>query len=232
MMNGVLRRIHPEPARQVTLGECYDVARPRPHGRPWVALCMVASVDGSTVVAGRSGALGNANDRQLVMTLRELAGIVLVGAGTVRAEGYGAPSTPGLRIGVVSNSGRVDTTSALFTSGAGFLILPEAAPSVSVEAVRAGATAVDLARAVAALDDVAPDARFVHAEGGPVLNGALAEAGLIDELNLTVSPRLVGGGGPRVIQGAPELSERLELAHLLVDEESFVFSRWVRRAGG
>ena len=79
------------------------------------------------------------------------------------------------------------------------------------------------------MGDVVGDVAFVHAEGGPQLNGALATADLIDELNLTLSPLLAGGDGPRVTVGGADVSSAFDLAHLVVDEESFVFSRWVRR---
>ncbi len=125
----VLRRVHPEPAGHVTIRDCYDVERPPPPDRPWIELCMVASLDGSTVVAGRSRGLSNPNDSELVLTLRDLADVIVVGAGTARAEGYGPPRKAGQRVGVVSNSGRVDPSSALFASGAGFLIVPESAPA-------------------------------------------------------------------------------------------------------
>ena len=157
---------------------------------------MVASLDGSTVVDGRSGALSNPNDSELFLTLRDLADVIVVGAGTARAEGYGPPRKVGQRVGVVSNTGRVDADSALFASGAGFLIVPESAPATTIDTLRAGATSVDLALAASMLTSVVGAVRFVHAEGGPHLNGALATADLIDELNLTLSPHVAGGDGP------------------------------------
>jgi riboflavin biosynthesis pyrimidine reductase len=229
MMGAVLRRIHPEPAADVTIREIYDVARTPPEGRPWIELCMVASVDGSTVVDGRSRGLSNSHDTEVVLTLRDLADVILVGAGTARAEGYGPPRKTGQRVGVVSNSGRVDANSSLFSSGAGFLIVPESAPQTAIDTVRAGATRVDLGLAVSSLSRVVAEVAFIHAEGGPHLNGALATADLIDELNLTLSPLLAGGDGPRLTVGGADVSSAFELAHLVVDEESFVFSRWVRR---
>lgn len=229
MMDAVLRRIHPEPAMDVTIRESYDVARPVPDGRPWIELCMVASLDGSTVVEGRSRGLSNPNDTEVVLTLRDLADVIVVGAGTARAEGYGPPRKAGQRVGVVSNTGRVDASSVLFASGAGFLIVPESAPATAVQTLRAGATEVDLAQALSMLGTVVAGASFIHAEGGPRLNGALVTADLIDELNLTLSPQLAGGGGPRLAVGGADVSTAFGLAHLLVDEDSFVFSRWVRR---
>jgi riboflavin biosynthesis pyrimidine reductase len=225
----VLRRVHPEPAGDVTIRDCYDVERLPPQDRPWIELCMVASLDGSTVVDGRSGALSNANDTEMFLTLRDLADVIVVGAGTARAEGYGPPRKAGQRVGVVSNTGRVDRDSALFASGAGFLIVPESAPATTIETLRAGQTSVDLALAASMLTSIVGAVRFVHAEGGPHLNGGLATADLIDELNLTFSPHVVGGDGPRLTVGGAEGLSAFDLAHLVVDESSFVFSRWVRR---
>ena len=190
---------------------------------------MVASLDGSTVVNGRSGALSNPNDSELFLTLRDLADVIVVGAGTARAEGYGPPRKAGQRVGVISNTGRVDADSALFASGAGFLIVPESAPATTIDTLRAGATSVDLALAASMLTSVVGAVRFVHAEGGPHLNGALATADLIDELNVTFSPHVVGGDGPRLTVGGADVLAAFDLAHLVVDENAFVFSRWVRR---
>lgn len=229
-----LRRLYPEPAIATTPGEAYAARRPsQPIAagvRPWVALCMIASIDGAIVVDGRSGPLGNATDREVLLSLRELADVVIVGAGTARGEGYGPPGKPGLRVGVVTNSGRVDASVPLFASGAGFVIAPESAAidNASVDVLRAGTDRVDLALALTRLDSIVPGVRVVQAEGGPTLNAGLLEVDAVDELNLTISPRLVGGGSPRVVHGAPDVDARFELAHLLTDGEQFVFGRWVR----
>jgi hypothetical protein len=124
-----VRRLLPDPADHVSADAAYGFARERhPSGRPWVGWCMVASLDGATVVDGQSGALSNPTDGAVLQALRSAADVILVGAGTVRAEGYGAPRKAGQRIGVVSRTGRLDTTTELFTSGAGFLVLPEDGP--------------------------------------------------------------------------------------------------------
>lgn len=226
-----IRRLHPAPSAPTNVRDAYDVARPVHGDRPWVALCMVASLDGATAVEGSSGGLGNRNDRDVLLTMRELADVIVVGAGTVRSEGYGPPHKAGQRIGVVTNSGAVDVSTELFTSGAGFLIAPASAgiDEGAVDVLRAGDERVDLAVAIATLDSMVRGVRLVQAEGGPTLNSSLLAADLIDELDLTLSPRLVGNSGPRVTHGAPPVDARFELAHLLLDEESFVFGRWVRR---
>jgi riboflavin biosynthesis pyrimidine reductase len=217
-----MRRLFDHPTDHVTVREAYDVERPRPADRPWLGVCMVASIDGSTVVDSNSRGLSSKVDQEVLSTLRSLADVLIVGAATMRVEGYGPPRKRGQRVGVVSRRGDVDATSALFTSGAGFLILPDDAPATTIDAVRAGRGSVDLA---AALSQV--DADFVQAEGGALLNGALAEADLIDELNLTISPLLAGGEGPRVTGGVAQLARRMQLAHVLEDD-NFLFTRYLR----
>jgi riboflavin biosynthesis pyrimidine reductase len=219
-----MRRLFDQPTDHVTVREAYGVERPRPIDRPWLGLCMVSSIDGSTVIDSNSRSLSSKADQEVLLTLRELADVLIVGAATVRIEGYGPPRKSGQRVGVVSRRGDVDATSRLFTSGAGFLILPDDAPPTSVESVRAGIGDVDLAGALAQLD-----ADFVQAEGGALLNGALAAADLIDELNLTISPQIAGGDGPRVTGGAAQLSRRMRLAHVLEDD-GFLFTRYLRAA--
>ncbi len=218
-----MRRLHPNPTEHITAVAAYDVQRPRPPHRPWLGLCMVASVDGSTVVDHRSEALSSDADREVLLALRWLADVIVVGAGTVRIEGYGPPTKPGQRIGVVSRSGKVDLSMPLFTSGAGFLIVPHSAPQLPIDTIRAGDDELDLAAALGQLD-----ADFVQAEGGPALNAALAAADVIDELNLTISPMISGGDGPRLLTGADSIGHRLSLAHVLEDD-GFLFTRYVRR---
>ena len=90
-----VRRIHPQPTGDIDSAEVVlDDARPAPPGRPWVLVNMVASVDGATTVGGRSGKLGGPAARRMFSALRGCADMILVGAGTVRAEGYRPPRTP------------------------------------------------------------------------------------------------------------------------------------------
>ena len=230
-----MRLVLPEPMADVSLDVLYGTARHRIDDRPWVGLCMITSLDGSTVVDGRSGALGNATDTAVLGALRRAADLVLVGAATVRVERYGPPRKAGQRIGVVTSTGDVDADSELFAGGAGFLIMPEDGPAPPagaqgrVAVVRAGRGQVDLALALRRLDELMDPPTFVQAEGGPRLNGSLLESDCVDELDLTVSPVLVGGDGPRVIVAAQPRMQRFELAHLGVDEESFLYGRWTRR---
>jgi riboflavin biosynthesis pyrimidine reductase len=186
---------------------------------------MVQSIDGSTVVAGNSLALSGPADRDVLLGLRDIADAVLVGAATVRKEGYGPPSKSGLRVGVVSRSGNVDLSTPLFTSGAGFLVVPEhaavhAAPQVDI--MRCGGDRVDLAQAMSRIEGT-----FVQLEGGSVLNAAMVEADLVDEINVTVSPLVVGGNGPRLVQSSADVLRRFRLAQVCEDE-GFLFLRYTR----
>ncbi|MET0911610.1 MAG: dihydrofolate reductase family protein [Ilumatobacteraceae bacterium] len=225
--------LRPTRLEDVTIEAAYAAPLGSADGRPWVGVCMVASIDGSTVVAGASGELSSTNDSGVMLRLRSLADVIIVGSGTVRAEGYGPPRRSGLRIGVVTASGNLDASTALFTSGAGFVITTERATIPDgIDVVRAGTDAVDLAAALASLDQVCPSPRVVQAEGGPTLNGALLAADLVDEINVTTSPLTVGGIGPRLAANGADHAHRFALAQLLVDDESFVYSRWLRERRG
>lgn len=228
-----MRRLLPEPADDIAVEHAYASALGHRPGRPWVGLCMVASIDGSTVVAGTSAGLSSPTDAAVLSRLRALADVIVVGAGTVRDEGYGPPRKPGQRIGVVTRSGNVDLSLPLFTSGAGFLITTDDSTfdTTGVEVIRAGTGTVDFAAALELLRRLAPVCGVVQAEGGAILNGALLDADLIDEINLTTSPAAVGGAGPRLASGAGDHLHRFELAQLAIDERSFLYARWLRQRG-
>lgn len=218
-----MRRLHPNPADDVSIADCYAADRPRPAERPWIAACMVSGLDGSTAIDRSSRGLSNSTDTRVLLGLRELADVLLVGAETARLEGYGAPKGDRLRVAVVSRTGRFDFSSPLWTSGRAVLLLPEDAPEVPVESLRAGVGSLDLAAAVQRLEgDV------IQCEGGPRLNGMLAAHDLIDELNLTISPQITGGSSDRLTFGAPEAARAMELAHVL-EEDGYLFTRWLRR---
>ena len=100
-------------------------------------------------------------------------------------------------------------------------MLPTDGPDVPGPVIRAGHGDVDLRGALAQLE-----AQVVLCEGGPTLNGQLLEAGLVDELCLSVAPRLVGGSAKRIVVG-PTASTDMTLVHVLEDE-GFLFCRYVR----
>lgn len=186
-----------------------------------VEICMITTPDGAIEVNGRSRPLGGPADQAHLVSLRERASVVLVGAGTARGESYGPPSKPGLRIGVVTLSCDMDFASPLFASGAGFIVTTTSAPDVPVNSVRAGDTAINFADVVSQLPD-----GVIHVEGGPQLNAALLDAGLVDAINLTFSPKLTGTRGPSLAQ-APHSLRRFSLTSTDV-RDNFVFARYER----
>jgi riboflavin biosynthesis pyrimidine reductase len=238
-----MRRLLPDPADDVDLTAAYA---PPATGR-FLRLNMISSLDGAITIDGKSGGLGGAGDHAVFGALRASADVVLVGAGTARAEKYGpvrldaatqqarvargqAPQPP---IAVVSLRGDFDFAVPFFTEATTAPVIittePQAAALApvtadgAVEVLGAGGTAVDLA---AALEQLAQrGARVVLAEGGPRLNGDLVRAGLLDELCLTVSPRLVGGEGPRVVAGAPLVPTATPSVVHLLEDDGFLFFR-------
>jgi riboflavin-specific deaminase-like protein len=186
-------------------------------GRPYVVLNMVSSVDGAIALDGVSAGLSGADDKAIFFLLRSLADVVLVGAGTAREENYGRVRlSPELlaarhergqleppRIALVSKSMQLDPRMRLFTETRPYVICPadtpielqEAATEVA-DVILAGDTDVDLVSALRQLGE--SGAELVLCEGGPMLNGQLLAAGLVDELCLTLSPTLVGGTGQRI----------------------------------
>jgi len=188
-----------------------------------VELCMITTPDGAIDVSGRSGPLGGPPDQAHLKALRARASAVLVGAGTARAEKYGPPSQPGLQIVVVTNSAKLDYSSALFTSGAGIIATHHAAPTVPVQSLRAGSDTVDLRGIIQQLPP-----GIVHVEGGPMLNAALLDADLVNAINLTFAPRLVGARGASLSQ--PPHALRAFVQKSLHIQDDFVFVRYERQA--
>jgi riboflavin biosynthesis pyrimidine reductase len=227
--NRPVRQLVPEPVDSV---EPLDVYRDLPivAGRPAVRLNMISSVDGSTAVGGLSGGLGGPADHRVFSALRALADVVLVAAGTVRAETYGPADLP---IAVVSGSLRLDWDTPFFTAATHrpLVVTHRRAPAADVmraskvaDVVVAGESEVDLARAVEQLGERG----FVDvlAEGGPSLNGALAAAGVLDELCLTLAPRLVSGDAKRILTGAALISPPELVLRSLCEEDGYLFLRY------
>jgi riboflavin biosynthesis pyrimidine reductase len=218
-----MRRLLPDYADDVELAEAYaEPARRRLADRPWVLVNMIASLDGAIALGERSGGLGGPADQRVFGHLRSLADIIVVGAGTARAERYGPPKRPGQRIGVVTRRADLDWNAPLFAGGAGFVITTNDAPAVPVDSMRAGEGEVDLMTVLGLLEgDV------VLCEGGPTLNGDLLAADVIDEWCLTIAPMLAGGPAGRSSMSATEHPTGFRLAQLLT-EDGFLFLRSLR----
>ncbi|HEY2957731.1 MAG TPA: dihydrofolate reductase family protein [Actinomycetota bacterium] len=224
-----MRQLLPEPVDPVDPAEVYGDL-PTAASRPALRLNMIASADGATTLAGKSSGLGGPADRALFLLLRSLADVVLVAAGTMRADRYGPSSVP---VAVVSRSCRFDWDAPFFSAQKARPIVvtvagaPEslrARAAEVAEVVVAGEHDVDPARA---LDELgALGFRSVLAEGGPSLNAQLAAAGLIDELCLTLAPTLVGGYAKRLLDGPPLPVPTALRLRSACEQDGFLFLRW------
>ncbi len=247
-----VQRVFPPGAGQVDLGAAYALPPPTTGSAVHVRANFVTGLDGATTIAGRSGPLSGPADRAVFSTLRSLCDVVLVGAGTVRQEGYG-PARPsearqslrrglGLAaippIAVVSRSLQLDLDSPFFTEARArpILFTTEVTPkerrmaaSQRAEVVVAGARTVDPDQALAAL--AARGLTRVLCEGGPTLFGHLLAAARVDELCLSLSPTVAGPTSHHLVV-PPARSGRwpveLELVHILTDGAS-LFLRYRRR---
>ncbi|MGO9854671.1 MAG: pyrimidine reductase family protein [Acidimicrobiales bacterium] len=246
-----MRALLPRPAADVDPVLAYAVPAGVGVDRPFVRCNMISTLDGAITVDGRSGLLGGPADRRVFQALRSQTDVILVGAGTVRAEAYGpvrlddedrkrreaegrSPVPP---IAVVTRSGNLDWSSPFFTEAEERPIVFTASDSDPgarrrgeevADVVVAGDTSVEPSRVLDHFHDAGY--RSVLLEGGPGLNAEVVHAGLLDELCLTLSPCLVAGDGPRVLAG-PELASplHLDLVHLLEDE-GFLFCRLAVRS--
>jgi riboflavin biosynthesis pyrimidine reductase len=203
---------------------------------------MVTSADGAAWLDGASAGLSSAADKHVFALLRTLADVILVGAGTARAEHY-APvrvrelwrhlrehRTPTPPLAVITGSMDLDLTSPLFTAApphARTMIITTskaAAGAPGTDVIVAGEETVDMTQAVQALHD--RGYQHILAEGGPGILGQLTGAGLVDELCLTIGPLLAGPGAPRIVTGLAAPSPvPLSLAHVL-DAEGFLLCRY------
>jgi riboflavin biosynthesis pyrimidine reductase len=216
--------------------DLYAVERSLPADRPWVFANFVAGLNGAVAVDGRVGPLTSPADQEVFHHLRSLADVVLVGAGTVRAESYGParPTTeqrearlargqaPVPPIAVVSRSLRFDLDARFFAAAEvpPLVVCPAAAAAAAppgladrAELLVAGEETVDLRAALQQLRRRGVD--LVLCEGGPALVAELLADQLLDELCLTLAP-LTGGDPLRLVRGedAPPLVG-FELAHVL-----------------
>jgi riboflavin-specific deaminase-like protein len=214
-----------------------------PADRPYLGLNMVSTLDGKATIEWRTKGLSDDLDRDLFHHLRTQADCVLVGAGTVRAERYGRiikteelrekrrreGLEPDALAVVVTASGNLPSDLPLFQEPEQRVVIATASDAriegvaAQVEYLKIGH---DLPLLMARLREEY-GVRSVLGEGGPTLNSYLLAADLVDELFLTLSPKLVGGPAAITIVAGRELVEpaELELVWTLKGGES-MFTRW------
>jgi riboflavin-specific deaminase-like protein len=228
---------HPEPINISAFGddELADLFKADP---PWVRLVMVTTADGHTTgPSGSSRDISGPRDLEIMTLLRALSDAVMVGATTAVADGYSdirvraarhhlrRPGAPGPRLCVVSSSGAIPRDAAMFRAQSRPVVLTSAVGArrlvdVDAEIIVAGETAVDLSVALIALNE-----RGIHSiacEGGATLAQSLLREGLVDEVNLTISPVPTGTG-----TAFPTLETPWRLVTHAVDNE-WKFLRFLR----
>jgi riboflavin biosynthesis pyrimidine reductase len=218
---------------------------------PYVRFNFVAAADGAATSGGLSAGLGNDGDKRIFDVLRRLADVVLVGAGTIRAEGYGGPLVDtGAQswreahrleahpaVAVISGSLDLDPDSGFFRDAPvrPLVLTSGNAPATRraelervADVVTCGAVTVEAPVVLAELGR--RGLLRVLSEGGPAVLGDFTRSGCVDELCLSISPLLVGGDGPRISVGtSPGEAASLELASLLT-EDSALYALY-RRVG-
>ncbi|AZG48110.1 pyrimidine reductase family protein [Gordonia insulae] len=216
---------------------------------------MVMSLDGAAVFRGRVGPLSSSADQRLFHALRAMADVILVGAGTARVEEYGpavlddelgalrtrqlgASATPAPRMAVVTRSCSVPAKSLGHLPGVRPIVITTSTADTSpatelADVIVAGDVQIDFARVVDELRS--RGLRRILCEGGPTLLSALTEAGLVDELCLTLAPMLTAEpasvGSDSVVPSTNPLRAplRTTLRHS-VTHDDYIFLRYAQRS--
>jgi riboflavin biosynthesis pyrimidine reductase len=222
------RRLLPgEPAEGLTAVDlAAEVPGPAPGKRPFVLLNMIATTDGRATIAGRTAPIANRADYELFHALRGRVDAVMVGAETVRVEGYGPMEQLAV---VVSRSVELPVDRGLLAAEGNRVVIVTPSPerelppcAATVSYLREADLAVALRRlreehGVAAID----------CEGGPGLNATLVPAGLVDELHLVIAPKLAGGRDPLTILSGDTRDPPRDLSLLSLHESGgYLFARY------
>lgn len=238
-----MRLIFPSPGRDLSADE-HELAAELAGiyaypGGICVRANMIVSVDGAISVAGRSGGLSGAADRLLFQVLRGLADVIVVGAGTARAEHYGPAGRSKWvervpPIAVVTQGLSLDPDSSLIRDANPKTIVlttarasQDAVAKVSetADVVIAGQDSVTVAAILAELSG--RGYRKILVEGGPRLLGQFAAADELHELCVTTSPLLEGGHstGRMLAAAGEERTTKLTLKSV-IEDEGFLLCRY------
>jgi riboflavin biosynthesis pyrimidine reductase len=211
-------------------------ARYEPPVADWLRINLIVSVSGSAAGPdGTSESLTNRTDRRILGVIRRQADLVLVGAASVRAEGYRIPATTTL--GIVTGTGdltghRIDASETarlvVFCPASAADRVLDTLPGCTVVQVADHEGRIDARTLLAAI--AATGARSIVCEGGPSLAAQLAAIGAVDEVCLTTSPMLTGTTLPSL--GATAFAPiALRPALLMTDEHGALYSRWLTWTG-
>jgi riboflavin-specific deaminase-like protein len=246
-----LQQLLPE-YRSISIGNLLTAIDPAQHegrDRPYTLVNFVATVDGRTSFLGRSGPIGDEGDRQMFHGLREHVDAVMAGTATMRTERYGRMArdperrrrrvqsglTPEPLAVVITRSGDVPFDIPLFAEPEARVVvftpteLDTSGCAAQVEVVRLDPGQLTMTTAWRRLTSDF-GVRTVLCEGGATVFGALLHEDLVDELFLTVSPRLAGGGTETPITSGPPLPELLHLRLVwALEREGSLFLRYGTR---
>lgn len=243
------RRLLPEPGT-VDLEPLLDglaLSMQAPQDRPYVIVNFVMTTDGRATLRGRSGPLGDEGDHALFHGLREQVDAMLAGTVTLRTERYGRvlgrPERRRRRVErgltaeplacIFTRSGDVPTDIPLFEEPEARIVIFSPTEidtercDATIDIVRLDPTELTLTTALRRLrSDFG--IRSLLCEGGPTIFGALLQEGLVDELFLTLAPKLAGGGRGPTISSGPELADPSPVRiKWLLEREGSLFLRYV-----
>ena len=226
-MTELFRRLLPDAADGLTADDlAAAVPGEAPADRPFVLVNMIATADGRATIAGRTAPIANRADYELFHALRTRVDAVMVGAGTVRAEGYGPMDQLAV---LVTRSADIPGDVGLLAAPGNTVVVLTPSPdavlppcSATVHYVRETDTAAGLRRLHAEFG-----VRSIDCEGGPGLNATLVPSGLIDELHVVFAPKLTGGRDPLTILGGDTLDPPADLSLLSLHESGgYLFARY------
>lgn len=245
-------QLHPNVVSSLTDEQILDLYQPQAAADGgWVRMNFVESLDGAVTVDGVSGSLGGHGDVRVFELQRYLADVVLLGAGTVRAEGYGAmvldPDAETWRtahglspqpvFALVSGSAGLSPDSDVFTEAP---VRPIVYVSAEADAARRDALA-EVADVVISSppgrrtidprqvrsDLVSRGLNRIHGEGGPQIFGAFLRAGAVDEVCLTLAPKFVAGLSGRMATSSDAVLTDMTLASILRSDDELLM-RYLR----
>jgi riboflavin biosynthesis pyrimidine reductase len=221
------RRLLPEPpAADLTAEDLAEqVPLPPPPDRPFVFVNFIATADGRATISGRTGPIANRADYELFHALRRRAGAVMVGAETVRVEGYGPMETTAV---VVTRTADIPPEVGLLKAPGNRVVVLTPSPDATLPPCNAHVSYLraPLAEGVRRLRSE-HGIEAIDCEGGPRLLGDLLHERLVDELHLVIATKLAGGVDPITIVTAPELDPPRDLDLVSLHESGgYLFMRY------
>jgi riboflavin biosynthesis pyrimidine reductase len=248
----VINRIWPPAAagdlNHAELERLYGYPEDRPR---WLAVNFVSSADGAVEIAHRSRGLSNPVDQAVYPIGSRLADVILVGARTAVVERFtgivpdaeqvelrkrhGRAPVPPIAVVTTGKSLPADapvitevrTPTIVVTCASAPPKLRESWTAAGADVLITGADEVDLHEAVVGL--AARGLGRIHCDGGPTLFGALLQAGVVDELRLTISPLLVSGAASRIASGSTVDPTQLSLDSVLAQDDTLLMRYLIKR---